>query len=199
MSKNNLKELIEIIEDYGKRHIESLIKLKTIFNPVFSDDFCYPFTPEILAKLTKELEKKLKESKTESSTHKENKKYLYIITTKEELTAKFKNTKKDLEELKIKFPQINSENFKLQTSETKYLYIGVSQNILKRLREHLGKAVSPSTYALHLGDWFEGKIHVDVYETAEKTTCLYEEYLWLKYRPLLGQYEGYLKKYIDTE
>lgn len=73
------------------------------------------------------------------------------------------------------------------------LYVGSSENILRRLGEHLGKA-HPGTYALNMQHWcpeFEGKVIVSVQllssDTSRECRQDMEDALWNSLQPIFGR------------
>lgn len=106
------------------------------------------------------------------------------------------------EEIKSSYENAKSKNFKMsrmpskeaatafEKSDKKCLYVGSSQNLKKRLEEHLEK--SESTYSLHLKAWFprDKKLSLQIIEVEkkdQKIMQLYEDFLWENFKPLFGR------------
>ena len=127
---------------------------------------------------------------------------IYVIKTKEKLT--YEEAVKGYDKLKeegygafrVKDEE-NEKHFKYWKNKTgeKCLYVGSSQDIRKRLKEHLGimnnkgELIGKTTYALHLSAWFiNKKISIELYEAYNKEEMqLFEDLLWDEFKPLLGK------------
>ncbi len=121
---------------------------------------------------------------------------IYVIKTKEELTQnKAEQGYNNLKNEGYGAFRVNNEKddnhfeYWKNKSGEKCLYVGSSQDIKKRLKEHLG-IQSKTTYALHLSEWWEDKnITVELYEVSNvKEMQLYEDLLWDELKPLLGKH-----------
>lgn len=114
---------------------------------------------------------------------------LYVIKINSDLDISYvEKAKEKCKNNDFAMFKINKNNFKeQQNNKIKYLYVGSSHNIKKRLSEHLGYDGSKKTYALHLREWFCGEIEIDIYETKDKDLQLFEDILWDTYKPLLGR------------
>lgn len=106
------------------------------------------------------------------------------------------------DEIKSSYENAKNQNFKMsrmptknninnfEKSDKKCLYVGSSQNLIKRLKEHLEKP--ESTYSLHLKTWFpsDKKISIQIIEIKNKNQeimQLYEDFLWEEFKPLFGK------------
>lgn len=86
------------------------------------------------------------------------------------------------------FARVNLPN----ENNSKFLYIGSSANTLTRMKQHFGLG-SKQTYAMHLLEWVNRlprKIILTIYvfdAVHQEKLHLIEEYMWAKYKPLLGR------------
>ena len=131
--------------------------------------------------------------------------YMFSVTKipykKEDVDKIFKEeTPKSANGKKISLCRINdSDKWKnVNSNETACLYVGSSEEIHKRLKEHLFEC-EPTTYAMHLDTWFEKKdlpITINIWDFSEflkdeKSDTDYlqtiEDLLWNHYKPLFGR------------
>ena len=114
---------------------------------------------------------------------------IYIIRTNENMKIE------EIEAAKSKLKadgygmfRINCKKIDNNPSQSKCLYVGSSQKLRDRLKQHLG-ITSKTTYALHLSKWWENKkIEIEIYEILDSDNMqLYEDCLWRKYKPILGR------------
>lgn len=107
---------------------------------------------------------------------------VYII---EEINGDTLKTSKDFLDHKFKqyvaMPRVNIPN--------KILYVGSSRKDLKnRLLQHAGYG-HPSTYALHLKDWFSGELKITVkeYDVSDQILQLIEDAIAHDLQPSFGK------------
>ena len=119
-----------------------------------------------------------------------NKNIIYVITTNEKLSYKtIENAKEKWKNKGYAMFRINEENIKsYKANSLKYLYVGSSQEVKTRLKQHLGFGAM-STYSLHLNKWWVNKkINITLYEVnSVENMQLFEDLLWKKYKPFLGK------------
>ena len=175
-----MKELLEKLLD---NHITELKQIRKHVN----------ITPLNTVLKFNTSETNINRSKVEQIERKEF--LIYVIKTKEKLT--YEEAEKGYDKLQEKGygafrvkDKENKEHFEYWKNKTgeKCLYVGSSQDIRKRLKEHLG-IIDKTTYALHLSVWWKNReISVELYEAKnEKEMQLFEDLLWDEYKPLLGK------------
>lgn len=114
---------------------------------------------------------------------------IYIIKTKEKIDIEeVKNAKKDLKAQGFGMFRINYKKINNESNQSKYLYVGSSQKLRDRLKQHLG-LISKTTFALHLKEWWKNReIEIEIYEIKDSDNMqLYEDLLWQKYKPIFGR------------
>lgn len=121
----------------------------------------------------------------------DDKNIIYIIKTNEDFPIKeIEKIKENLKKDGYAVFRINKDNIKnyVGVNSDKYLYVGSSKEVKKRLKEHLGFGYK-STFSLHLNKWFENKkIQIELYKVAnDKNLQLFEDLLWENYKPFLGR------------
>ena len=82
---------------------------------------------------------------------------------------------------------------KLNPGKTQYLYVGSSQNLVPRIKQHLGFGPK-STYAIHLCHWCEDlslDIILNVFmfnnKTDKKILQAFEDVIWESLKPMFGR------------
>jgi len=110
------------------------------------------------------------------------------VNTNTELFNLLENEKNThIEEKKKDLPRINTDH-----KGTQYLYVGRSQKLRTRLRQHLGSNYV-GTYGLHMQRWAQGineKIEIQYYKLDQQDNLLVqavEDSLWLKLKPAFGR------------
>jgi hypothetical protein len=126
-----------------------------------------------------------------------HKRTIYIFSVndfpfgKSEIEEKFKKVK----EKNISLCRINEKWENTQNGKTMYLYVGSSENIVNRLKEHLFLC-NPTTYAMHLDQWFpkDIKITIDTWDFNDflsdedsEYLQIIEDFLWSHYKPFFGR------------
>jgi len=114
-----------------------------------------------------------------------NKRGVYIIETDEAadyIKSCFENGKNE----KRKYARYN------ESEDNGILYIGSSQKLNDRMKQHLALIPSDnySTYALWLNDWFMGTITLSYIEfpcTKQETLQAFEDSLWNILKPMFGR------------
>jgi hypothetical protein len=111
--------------------------------------------------------------------------------SRNEVEEKFKKVK----ERNISLCRINERWENTQNGKTIYLYVGSSEKIGSRLKEHLFLC-NPTTYAMHLDQWFPEDIEITI-DTWDFNNFLcdedsdylqiIEDFLWNHYRPFFGR------------
>lgn len=103
----------------------------------------------------------------------------------EEIRQRFENAKKGKDRA---YPRINKPE-----KISRYLYVGSSQNIASRFKEHLGDG-NKKTYALQLYHWCAGlNFDIDFYcmkfdpETEPAAIQAFEDAMWEDLNPLFGR------------
>jgi len=122
---------------------------------------------------------------------------VYIIRTSkkldiEKIITKFKDIKEEDNTKEPRYRRGMSRINNQHKENHKCLYVGSSQDIEKRLKNHLDLDNSKSTYALHLKQWHEycNNIEIEIFifsENNSENVQLFEDLLWCKYKPLFGR------------
>ncbi|XXQ67877.1 GIY-YIG nuclease family protein [Neisseriaceae bacterium B1] len=86
---------------------------------------------------------------------------IYIISLKDGDAGKIYQLLKEIKEEKEKSKKEKVCYPKTSENLSNILYVGSSQNLLTRLKQHLN-TTSKSTYALHMNRWFTGNIKIKV-------------------------------------
>lgn len=118
--------------------------------------------------------------------------YIFKVVGQNRTNRSFYKNLKDkkssqTEEKKKDLPRINEENI-----GTQYLYVGRSQKLRSRLRQHLGRNYE-GTYALHMERWvstLNETIEVQYFKLEDCDNLLVqsvEDSLWSKLRPAFGR------------
>ena len=126
---------------------------------------------------------------------------IYQINS-DKLTISCKDIKNKFDELKTKYKKdgekyciskINEKNWNNKLSNY-CLYIGSSNDIITRFKQHLGlNLVSRSTYSLYLIDWWPENIELQFKifgfgrNIEQNSLQIIEDILWEEYKPLLGK------------
>ncbi|GAB7141095.1 hypothetical protein RsTz2092_10560 [Deferribacterales bacterium RsTz2092] len=129
----------------------------------------------------------------EKLSNKAGKHFIYIISTehfpyqREEIVKKF-------DKLEVNTCKINDENnedkWKASKNGKTCLYVGKSDDLEKRLKEHLGLLKAKTTYAMHLNEWWKDadiKITILEYNLDIKYVKLLEYSIWNDLKPLFGK------------
>lgn len=172
MTNINIKELIKICIT------NEILKLETVKNDI---------SIELLKKYNFDT---IENQSTKINNLKDiNQPLLYIIKINSNLKIEdVTKAKKECSKNDFAMFKINKDNFLEQfDKKIKYLYVGSSHNIKKRLIEHMGVGGSKKTYALHLKQWFKEQIEIEVYKTKNEYLQLFEDIMWDIYKPLLGK------------
>jgi hypothetical protein len=118
---------------------------------------------------------------------------IYVISANDADCAKdLANAFPDKKNRDFAGPRVNKDN-----KGEKTLYVGSSENVAKRLTEHLWCAKHKNTYALNLGLWCpngEGSIHVHVQPilkcNSREVRQDLEDALWQQLKPIFGKRGG---------
>ena len=115
---------------------------------------------------------------------------------KEETKKIFEEVKNEKQVLLCRINEDSPEWEKVQSDRTVCLYVGSSNDIRQRLKEHLFLCKS-NTYAMHLEKWFKTDLTFTIatwgfndFLTTEKNAehlQNIEDILWSHYKPLLGK------------
>lgn len=118
---------------------------------------------------------------------------IYVISANDIDCAKvLANAFPDKKDRSFSGPRVNKDN-----KGEKTLYVGSSENVAKRLTEHIWRAKHRNTYALNLGLWCpnsEGYIHVHVQPilncNSREVRQDLEDALWQQLKPIFGKRGG---------
>ncbi|GHU07230.1 hypothetical protein FACS1894151_01260 [Spirochaetia bacterium] len=128
--------------------------------------------------------------------------YIFSVTnfpySKEGMEKKFEEISSKSSNKKILLCRINTDSPEwknVQKNKAVCLYVGSSDGLQQRLKEHLCLC-NPSAYAMHLEKWFESNLTITIntwgfYEYLDGEPSDYlqniEDVLWNHYRPLFGR------------
>ena len=115
---------------------------------------------------------------------------IYIFKIKDGFKFDGKVLKK-YENAKKKCQMARCPNEDALPKESEILYVGSSQHLYTRLKQHLTDKYK-SVYALHLSTWFpkDKSINIQIIEMKDKNAekmQFYEDMLWEAYKPILGK------------
>jgi len=126
--------------------------------------------------------------------------YVFSITNfpfkKDELKNIFDDIKNEKQVSLCRINETSPEWENVQSNKTVCLYVGSSNDISQRLKEHLFLCNS-NTYAMHLEKWFKTDLAITIYtwdfndflNSEENKNHLQniEDILWNHYKPILGK------------
>lgn len=197
------------------------ISWEIIANEIYNIEKHYKGLEELFATKTIPQYKQINETIENLSNIKKSKKYpdlkskyswlgecskqtIYIFSVENfpydegEIEKKFEEIKSLKDEKKVLLPRINkisTEWKNIKINKAVCLYVGSSENIAQRLKEHLFFC-NKGVYAMHLESWFPKELPVtinvwDFYDLLGDDEYGYlqiiEDFLWNHYKPLLGR------------
>lgn len=116
---------------------------------------------------------------------------IYIVKSEKQPSKNEVQERFDIAKKQYAMCRINDQkNNNHWTAENCYIYIGSSENIYKRLKNHLDLDKSEKTYSLHIQQWYKtGNINIEIYEFKNTIEEIqeFEDLLWSKHKPLFGR------------